>query len=49
MSRIGKKPIAIPAGIEVTIDGTLISVKKETMFQQLKLMEEFMQKLKIIK
>ncbi|RXK08726.1 50S ribosomal protein L6, partial [Halarcobacter bivalviorum] len=28
MSRIGKKPIAIPAGIEVTIDGTLISVKK---------------------
>ncbi|RXJ96604.1 50S ribosomal protein L6 [Arcobacter sp. AHV-9/2010] len=28
MSRIGKKPIAIPSGIEVTIDGTLISVKK---------------------
>lgn len=28
MSRIGKRPIAIPAGIEVTINGTLISVKK---------------------
>ena len=28
MSRIGKKPIAIPAGIEVTVNGTLISVKK---------------------
>lgn len=28
MSRIGKRPIAIPNGIEVTIDGTLISVKK---------------------
>ena len=28
MSRIGKRPIAIPAGIEVTIDGTQISVKK---------------------
>jgi len=28
MSRIGKKPIAIPAGIEVSVNGTLISVKK---------------------
>jgi len=28
MSRIGKKPIAIPAGIEVSIDGTIINVKK---------------------
>ena len=28
MSRIGKKPITIPAGIEVTVNGTLISVKK---------------------
>ena len=28
MSRIGKKPIAIPAGIEVTVSGTVISVKK---------------------
>src|SRR6218665_1263724 len=28
MSRIGKKPIAIPAGIEVTANGSLISVKK---------------------
>src|SRR5574344_2741747 len=28
MSRIGKRPIAIPNGIEVTINGTLISVKK---------------------
>ena len=28
MSRIGKKPIAIPSGIEVTLSGTVISVKK---------------------
>ena len=28
MSRIGKKPITIPAGIEVTANGSLISVKK---------------------
>jgi large subunit ribosomal protein L6 len=28
MSRIGKKPIAIPAGIEVTVDGTVVNVKK---------------------
>ena len=27
MSRIGKKPITIPAGVDVTIDGTLITVK----------------------
>lgn len=28
MSRIGKKPIAIPSGVEVTVDGTVINVKK---------------------
>jgi len=28
MSRIGKKPIAIPAGVEVSVDGTSIVVKK---------------------
>lgn len=28
MSRIGKKPIAIPAGIEVSVEGTVINVKK---------------------
>ena len=28
MSRIGKQPIAIPKGIEVTLDGTTITVKK---------------------
>lgn len=27
MSRIGKKPITIPAGVEVTIDGTHLTVK----------------------
>ena len=27
MSRIGKKPIAIPAGVEVKLDGTTITVK----------------------
>ncbi len=27
MSRIGKKPIQIPAGVDVQIDGTLITVK----------------------
>ena len=26
MSRIGKKPIEIPAGVDVQIDGTLITV-----------------------
>ena len=38
MSRIGKKPIAIPAGVEVTIgDGNLVTVKgpKGTATQQL--------------
>ncbi len=27
MSRIGKKPITVPAGVEVKIDGNLVSVK----------------------
>lgn len=27
MSRIGKKPVQIPAGVEVTVDGNLVSVK----------------------
>jgi len=27
MSRIGKKPITIPAGVEVAVDGTRVSVK----------------------
>ena len=27
MSRIGKMPVAIPAGVEVTIDGTTVTVK----------------------
>ncbi|AHH15715.1 50S ribosomal protein L6 [Nocardia nova] len=27
MSRIGKKPISVPAGVEVTIDGQAVSVK----------------------
>ena len=27
MSRIGKKPIAIPAGVDVQIDGTTVTVK----------------------
>lgn len=27
MSRIGKKPIEIPAGVDVQLDGTLITVK----------------------
>ena len=28
MSRIGKQPIAIPAGVEVTVAGTVLNVKK---------------------
>ncbi len=28
MSRIGKKPIAIPSGIEVSVNGTIIAIKK---------------------
>lgn len=27
MSRIGKKPIPVPAGVDVTIDGQKVSVK----------------------
>jgi len=27
MSRIGRKPIAVPAGVEVTIDGSTVTVK----------------------
>ena len=27
MSRIGKKPVAIPAGVEVKVDGALVTVK----------------------
>ena len=27
MSRIGNKPVAIPAGVEVTIDGSVVTVK----------------------
>ncbi|MGN1423575.1 MAG: 50S ribosomal protein L6 [Oscillospiraceae bacterium] len=27
MSRIGNKPIAVPAGVEVTIDGSVVTVK----------------------
>ena len=27
MSRIGKKPIEIPAGVDVTIEGNLVTVK----------------------
>ena len=27
MSRIGRKPIAIPAGVEVKVDGNVVSVK----------------------
>lgn len=27
MSRIGKKPITVPAGVDVTIDGTTVTVK----------------------
>jgi large subunit ribosomal protein L6 len=27
MSRIGKQPIAVPAGVDVTIDGTTVTVK----------------------
>ena len=27
MSRIGRKPITIPAGVDVKLDGTVITVK----------------------
>ena len=27
MSRIGRKPITVPAGVEVTIDGSAVTVK----------------------
>lgn len=37
MSRIGKKPIVIPAGVTITIDNNLVTVKgaKETLSQQI--------------
>jgi large subunit ribosomal protein L6 len=28
MSRVGKKPIAIPSGVEVTVNGSVLTVKK---------------------
>jgi len=28
MSRIGKQPITIPSGVEITVDGTVVNVKK---------------------
>ena len=27
MSRIGKRPITIPSGVEITVDNTLVTVK----------------------
>ena len=38
MSRIGRKPIAIPAGVEVTVDNGLVTVKgpKGTLSQQIR-------------
>ena len=27
MSRVGKKPIIVPSGVEVTINGTVVTVK----------------------
>ena len=27
MSRIGRKPVAVPAGVDVKIDGTTVTVK----------------------
>jgi large subunit ribosomal protein L6 len=37
MSRVGKKPIAIPSGVEVTIDGNTVTVKgpKGTLTRQI--------------
>ena len=35
MSRIGKQPVKIPAGIEVTVDGTVIVAKKGNMEKRL--------------
>ena len=32
MSRIGKKPIAIPAGVEVKVDGNVVTVKGGNVF-----------------
>ena len=31
MSRIGLKPIEIPAGVDVKVDGTTVTVKDPTM------------------
>ena len=28
MSRIGKKPVSIPSGVEVSVDGTTVNIKK---------------------
>ena len=27
MSRIGRKPVAVPAGVEVTVNGNVVTVK----------------------
>lgn len=35
MSRVGKEPVAIPSGIEVTVDGSVIIAKKGKLEKQL--------------
>ncbi len=35
MSRIGKKPVSIPAGVEVKVDGNIITFKKDKLTKEL--------------
>lgn len=35
MSRIGKQPVSIPAGVEVKVDGNIITFKKDKLSQEL--------------
>ena len=32
MSRIGKHPIAVPAGVEVKVDGSTVTVKGQALY-----------------
>jgi large subunit ribosomal protein L6 len=46
MSRIGKQPIAVPAGVEVSVDGTHVSVKgprgslEQTFREEMRIVQE---------
>ena len=49
MSRIGKKPIEIPSGVEVKIEGNVITAKGPKGTESITFREEYMVFLKVLK